>query len=74
MTQKEKGRPANITYKLYDKDEVKDISSDARFHCWGHRRLKGEQKVNSTETVGICELTDGQIRLVLPEKIKFLDK
>lgn len=72
-----KGRPARITYKQFDKAdrEVKVIEAEARFHCWGIRKTKeSTPKIVTTETVGICELQCGAVRLVHPEKIQFLDK
>lgn len=46
---------------------------EANFHCWGYRQAKtGTPKPGPCETVGICELEDGRIRLVKPESIQFL--
>lgn len=72
-----KGRPARISYKQWDdKNRVPIIvEADARFHCWGIRKPKEDRsQVQISETVGICELDTGAIRLVHPEKIRFLDK
>lgn len=72
-----KGRECHITFKQYDntKGTVSLVESKARFHCWGIRQPKeaGKPKVAFGETVGICELPDGKIRLVIPEKIQFKD-
>ena len=71
-----KGRPARISYKQWDSTKSAPIvvETDARFHCWGVRKQK-ERDVRSAvqETVGVCELPDGAVRLVQPEKIRFLD-
>ena len=75
---KEKGRPAQISYKNFANGQVLFLESKARFHCWGIRKSKtSDQKPKAlevSETVGICELEDGTVRLVQPERIKFLDK
>jgi hypothetical protein len=74
----EKGRPARISYKQWDEKSRSPITleADARFHCWGIRkpRENNRAQIQASETVGICELADGAVRLVQPEKIKFLDK
>ena len=78
MSKPEKGRPAQISYKNFANGQVSIIEAQARFHCWGIRKSKSsDQKPKGpevSETVGICELEDGVIRLVQPERIKFLDK
>jgi hypothetical protein len=73
-----KGRPAKISFKSYDPDKgVAFIESLAQFHCWGSRPPKKPQddkpRLTGSETVGICELPNGQVRLVQPERIQFLD-
>jgi hypothetical protein len=72
-----KGRPARISYKQWD-DQTRQaitVEADARFHCWGIRKPRETKaQITVSETVGICELNDGAIRLVQPEKIRFLDK
>ena len=70
-----RGRPAKITFKRFDKesDKVMTVESEARFHCWGNRPAKDKTTI-STETVGICELPDGHIKLVMPERIQFQDR
>lgn len=77
--EKRKGRPARISFKSYDaeKGAAEVIEANARFHCWGIRKAKvtdERPRMPAVETVGICELETGEVRLVLPEKIKFLDK
>jgi len=73
-----KGRPARISYKQWDdKNKIPIVvEADARFHCWGIRKPKENDRsqMQVSETVGVCELDSGVVRLVHPEKIKFLDK
>lgn len=73
---KAKGRPAIITFKDYNKEtkEVSLVEAKAHFHCWGVRKPKSQEPgVYGLETVGVCELESGHVRLVYPEKIKFID-
>lgn len=78
-----KGRPAHVKWSVWDieKRELLETEADARFHCWGNRPPKkihdGEglppRLLNGMETVGICELKDGSVKLIRPERIQFLD-
>ncbi len=42
------------------------------FHCWGYRKV-GEAG-QAMESVAICRLDDGRVRLALPEKVRFLEQ
>lgn len=71
-----KGRPAQISFKDFNEEtkEVYVVNTTARFHCWGIRKQKGDSpRIRGMETVGVCELATGGIKLVQPERIKFLD-
>ncbi len=75
---KKKGRPCKMSYTKFNQKTKTpiQIETEAHFHCWASRPTKNDDKsFNSriTETVGICELPDGWIRLVRPEKIQFTD-
>ena len=72
-----RGRPIKIQFIEWNGQERKIVESQASFHCWGFRKQKSaddKPKMTLMETVGVCELPTGDIRLVVPEKIKFLDK
>lgn len=68
------GRPVKVKYKTR-KGEVESVGV---FHQWGIRQAKdsiGAPKQNIFgETVGVCELADGSIKILRPEKITFTDR
>lgn len=73
-----KGRKVEIQFKKFDKakDQLLHLKEVATFHVWGYRQVKsmpGAPKVMVPETVAVCELSSGEIRLVSPEKVKFLE-
>ncbi len=72
---KKRGRNCTIKFKDFRKDGAPPITEAATFHCWGYRPAKLESKQASThcETVAVCELSTGHIRLVRPENIQFTD-
>lgn len=78
----QKGRPVSIKFKKFNGRELEAKEAVARFHCWGFRkskdnkwaRKKDERDPIIQETVAVCELEDGSIKLVIPERVKFLDK
>jgi hypothetical protein len=45
----------------------------AIFHRWGSRYSKAPNPTGNCETVGIVELDNGRIRMVSPEKVRFLE-
>jgi hypothetical protein len=75
---RQRGRNAKVTYKDWSNDAVVEKTEMATFHCWGVRIAKQSDKTPkgppAMETVGICELENGQVRLVKPEKILFTDR
>lgn len=76
---RQKGRSAKITFKEWTDDQVKVVESNAIFHCWALRHGKqtrqgAEIRIPTMETVAICELPDGRVRMVNPEKVQFLDQ
>lgn len=69
-----KGRTVLIKIKVEKAGRPELVEIPALFHVWGFRKSKHpDPKVITMETVAVCELPDGKIRLVMPEKVKFLD-
>jgi hypothetical protein len=70
-----KGREVVASFKKFNGREVVAVTETARFHCWGVRKLRATNstEVIGVETVAICELGDGHVKLVHPEHVKFLD-
>lgn len=49
--------------------------TQADFHYWGHRQAKmrdAEKSAKGVESCAIVELEDGSVRLVQPERVRFL--
>lgn len=71
-----RGRKVLVTAKFPTPDgksETKEI--EAKFHVWGFRKMKSaDPKIANMETIGIVEFDDGKIRMITPEKVRFLDK
>jgi len=73
-------RPVEMTFSQFDSDGKKQITAQGVFHCWGQRSVlrkidpDSPKSFNTQETIGVCELPTGQIRLIKPEKIIFLDR
>lgn len=71
-------RNAEVRIKLpleEDPSKWEEQTVTAVFHSWGFRQPKGgipQEKPGGCESVGIVEIAGGAIRLVRPEKIKFL--
>lgn len=77
-TKRQKGRSVKISFILWDGKNKNEVTENATFHCWGVRVAKRSDDTPKgpqfAETVGICELENGHVRLVRPEKIVFTDK
>lgn len=60
----------NLTMKqaAYDADFVRE----GLFHCWGSDFEEGENTVASV-TMAIIETPNGQVEVVYPNRVKFLD-
>lgn len=70
-----RGRKVLIDIRIDNKGQVEHIQEEAVFHVWGYRKPKGPfvaGNLQPMETVAICERPDGKVRMVLPEKVKFL--
>lgn len=70
-----KGRPVTASFKKFDGRNVVSVTEPAQFHCWGVRKLKNgvAGDVIGVETVAVCELPSGGVKLVHPERIQFTD-
>lgn len=70
-----KGRNVKVRIKMEIDGKVETVEQTAKFHVWGFRKGRSpDPKLASMETVGVVELPDGKIRMVLPEKVQFLDQ
>ena len=70
-----KGRNVMVKIKVEREGKVETIEQTARFHVWGFRKGRSpDPKLASMEPVGVVELPDGKIRMVLTEKVQFLDQ
>ena len=69
-------RKCEVEIKQEVNGRVETQRHQAMFHVWGYREIKGppHKRAFENETVGICELKGGKVRLVRPEKIRFLDE
>lgn len=83
MEQKFKSqRPVEISFSQWQQQSntKEQITAQGVFHCWGQRSVlrkidpDSPKSFNTQETIGVCELPTGQIRLIKPEKIIFLDR
>lgn len=69
-----KGRKVEVTIKQMEGKQVAVRTMKAVFHCWGYRPVKDVKDSPHVETVAVCELPGGNIRLVRPENVQFTDR
>lgn len=70
-----RGRSVKVKIKIDVGGKAELVEQEAKFHVWGFRKGKSpDPKLASMETIAVVELSDGKIRMVLPEKVQFLDK